>query len=345
MASGNTYSHHRVIFPVGQGGFAFEHIEGCSIIYDCGSNTAPTRVETYIKLLEIHGIQTIDYLVISHFDNDHVNGLKFLLDNQFNVRNVVVPAIDQSLKVVFNVFVDGAYNRLYALSEEYRDLEIIPIEPEEERNYSGIKSLWEWHIKNLMTKDYFDNLKTELENNGIDLTKLNNEEYIESQHNAINKIFKKLGQGGPNANGLIMLSQKSAQANLESADLTRGCHHCFPCHVLVVEYDFPLDCAELTSCLYVGDADLKSRNLTAVNNFWKSMRHEEALLLMQIPHHGSKYNSDDQLPKAFPAKYYFVCDKDNTRFSKNSIAQMGLSNVLMVRDICCDLIFGVTHVY
>lgn len=48
--------HNRILYPVGQGGFAFEHIDGVSIIYDCGSDTSPKRVEMYIDQLLNKGV-------------------------------------------------------------------------------------------------------------------------------------------------------------------------------------------------------------------------------------------------------------------------------------------------
>lgn len=342
MENVNTYEHHRVIFPVGQGGFAFENIGDSSLIYDCGSDTAPTRVCHYVDLLLAHGINEINYLVVSHFDNDHVNCIDYLL-SKVRVQCVLAPYIPDDLLIVYNAVTHNAVSRLRDICQR-RDTEYIEIDEERSQDL-GAHNIWEWHIKTMLTNADFGLLQTKLASFGINTQNLNDPDYVTQVRQDLNKAFASLGHGGPNAKGLIMLSQKAANAHLESTDLTRGCHHCFPCHVLGIEYNLPLEDTELTSCLYVGDADLKSRNKTAVQDFFQSKRHEDSLLLMQIPHHGSRYNSDANLPPAFPAKYYFVCDKDDTRFNKNDIAKIGLPNVLMVRDVCCDLIYGVTHVY
>lgn len=75
---------------------------------------------------------------------------------------------------------------------------------------------------------------------------------------------------------------------------------------------------EESSCLYVGDADLKKMaNLQEVEKFWTQNIVEKNLLLMQIPHHGSSSNSNDELLNRFKAHFYFVNDKDSLRIQKN----------------------------
>lgn len=343
MANVNTYEHHRVIFPVGQGGFAFEHIEGFSIIYDCGSDTAPTRVCHCVDLLLAHGINEINYLVVSHFDNDHVNCIDYLL-SKVRVQCVLAPYIPNDLLIVYNAVTNNAVSRLREICQR-RETEYIEIDEERGRDL-GVHNIWEWHIKTMLTYADFTLLKSKLVAFGINLQDLDDPDYVTQVRKDLNKAFASLGNGGPNAKGLIMLSQKTANAHLESTDLTRGCRHCFPCHVLGIEHNLPLDDVKLTSCLYVGDADLRSRNKTAVQDFWQSKRHEEILLLMQIPHHGSRYNLNKDFNIDFPAERYFVCDKDDVRIKKSITLWKRIHHqTLLVRDVCYDTIIGLTKVY
>ena len=91
----------RVIHPIGQGAFYSERIE-CddrtyNIVYDCGSgnfNKAPKLLEreitSYYKKNDV-----IDALFISHFDNDHINGINELRRHTSEIKNVIVPLIEQ----------------------------------------------------------------------------------------------------------------------------------------------------------------------------------------------------------------------------------------------------------
>lgn len=60
-------------------------------MYDCGSTSKKTVLSTIADLPNWFGPRNvIDMLVISHFDNDHVNGLETLLQNYY-VRRLVLP--------------------------------------------------------------------------------------------------------------------------------------------------------------------------------------------------------------------------------------------------------------
>ena len=60
-------------------------------IYDCGSTSKKIILDTVNSLpVWFQSSKTIDMLVISHFDNDHVNGLEILLKN-FYVKRLVLP--------------------------------------------------------------------------------------------------------------------------------------------------------------------------------------------------------------------------------------------------------------
>ena len=71
----------RTIHPVGHGGFFTEELceatECYNVVYDCG-----TRNGTILLKREINKAfnrkQSVDLLFISHFDRDHVSGLKEL---------------------------------------------------------------------------------------------------------------------------------------------------------------------------------------------------------------------------------------------------------------------------
>lgn len=95
----------REILPVGQGAFYLETLRlrgnEYRVIYDCGSATGVTYVETQIKS-NLNKGETIHAVFISHLDDDHVNGLKFLLD-YCRVKNLFFPLITNRAKQFYRL--------------------------------------------------------------------------------------------------------------------------------------------------------------------------------------------------------------------------------------------------
>ncbi len=64
--------------------------ETANVVIDCGEKGDGKKI---CKLLEESETDTIDYLIITHFDKDHVGGAAKLIKS-FNVRNVLTPNYD-----------------------------------------------------------------------------------------------------------------------------------------------------------------------------------------------------------------------------------------------------------
>jgi hypothetical protein len=81
--------------PIGQGFFYTGRIKArgaeYNFVFDCGSLSYSVLNNT-IERYKRNQTKDIDLLIISHFDADHINGLKKLLDGK-NVKNVVAPFI------------------------------------------------------------------------------------------------------------------------------------------------------------------------------------------------------------------------------------------------------------
>lgn len=89
----------RSFLPVGQGAFYCEQFEGwgdnedVNIVYDCGSSTNVKLVEKQIRDNFYKG-QTIHAVFISHLDDDHINGIPFLL-KYCHVKKMFFPLITE----------------------------------------------------------------------------------------------------------------------------------------------------------------------------------------------------------------------------------------------------------
>ena len=95
------YKVTRTIQPIGQGGFYTEifeipnqkgEISTRCVVYDCGSATRSEPKKTIESALPDDYDLDIDILFISHFDDDHVNGLAELT-KKHRIKRLVIPQI------------------------------------------------------------------------------------------------------------------------------------------------------------------------------------------------------------------------------------------------------------
>lgn len=98
----------RTLHPVGQGGFYTEQIfvrypqfkdsKLYTIVYDCGSQNKGTIDEEIQRTFPKDSL--IDALFISHFDNDHINGLPELRRRGVKVRYLILPLLTNTQKIL-----------------------------------------------------------------------------------------------------------------------------------------------------------------------------------------------------------------------------------------------------
>lgn len=98
----------RTLHPVGQGGFYTEQIVVAdpqfkdsklyTIVYDCGSQ-AKRKINSEIQRT-FPKDTLIDALFISHFDNDHINGLSVLRNKGVKVRYLILPLLTNTQKTL-----------------------------------------------------------------------------------------------------------------------------------------------------------------------------------------------------------------------------------------------------
>jgi len=102
----------RIVYPVGQGGFYSERlfVDGSAhftIVYDCGSlNRSNLEIQ-----IDNSGIEKIDLLVLSHFHDDHINGLKYLSRKGIAVKTIVMPQLENAEIILY--FFDSTNLEIY----------------------------------------------------------------------------------------------------------------------------------------------------------------------------------------------------------------------------------------
>lgn len=146
---------------VGQGDSSvYVSPEGVVFLFDCGSsnvkNVGKYRILTFLKN---QGIKKVDYIVLSHSDGDHINGVMDLIeDGAIKVENIVFPvgddgfgeirqaAVENSVKIIdgqegLAVKGEGFKVSFISPSLEYNDLSDV-----NENSLVAIISTGKWKI-------------------------------------------------------------------------------------------------------------------------------------------------------------------------------------------------------
>ena len=128
-------------FPVGQGLFSYGSISVGSNedvfnwVYDCGTLSKKVLIDNGIKSLnKISKKQHIDVVFLSHFDNDHVNGIVRLL-RCYSTSALVLPYITKCMRVAL------VANNEMSVSDEAYQLANNPIKFLREKGIKNVESI------------------------------------------------------------------------------------------------------------------------------------------------------------------------------------------------------------
>ena len=320
----------RVLHPVGQGAFFTEHFDNrdkecawLNVVYDCGSKTC---LQDGISTLVESGIRSafnfkehIDFLAISHFDDDHTNGLKALLDYALldKKTHVVIPFKYPYLLMVMDKhypslarFVMEALNRgihLIGVDDSLHEVgsfESIDIDSlDSSSTLSGReivtikkdgKAIWFYYPFMMPGIESLQNIFVDRVKNNKDLegVNLNAPEDVIDNLSKLRSIYqgighKKNGVTKINVNSLLMVSLPAKDVIIAAG----------------FDYNGIRKVCE-AACLYTGDSVLKGKEYDKVVPRVEKVLtclSDSKLGLMQIPHHGSK--------NCYPKQ---ISDKTNT---------------------------------
>lgn len=310
----------RTIHPIGQGAFYTELLESdgtkFTVVYDCGcevvpniSHRAEAIVEDWLGSDTESSEKVIDILFISHFHNDHINGVKLLIPH---TKVVVMPFIENSIKVELKSLAsklsgtgipisfdiidpyDFSYTKfLYVVSEKDNGKHQYPVlnspeKPQSPENFGDGMGQFQ---------DIFDESKY-----------INNVAYLKSgdlirSYDWFYMPFtrelptgdKKLQETVKNLNAYIggltgnwfedgvLRSKVKNKYNKIDSSLNNTSMLMFSSPVAICECN---DEETLPSCLYTGDIQL-SKEITMLINKRISLY---SIGTLQVPHHGSKEN-------------------------------------------------------
>ncbi|MDE5621331.1 MAG: MBL fold metallo-hydrolase [Ruminococcus sp.] len=77
---------------VGKADCMIMYTENSIVIIDCGEKGDGKKI---LELLEEKGIESVDYLIITHYDKDHVGGAAKVINN-IEVKNVLAPDYEEN---------------------------------------------------------------------------------------------------------------------------------------------------------------------------------------------------------------------------------------------------------
>lgn len=326
----------RSFHAVGQGAFYSEDIEQnrqriFRMVYDCGSLTLKKaelkkRIES-----DFAGDLNVDLLFISHFDQDHVNGVTNL-----KPQTVILPFLSRDLVQILKIYnsvVENIYNTQLAEAPESifqnaRIIKVLPEDPEtnnegpneltinigNEDNQAGsvenVKSkgsiiisdkraLWEYIPLNPNWNKYIARFKAEVKKHNLDWNKLialPNEQYIRDNINDLKSIYDKLSP--KNEHSLVVYSNSLSNTNINyywSHFLHKRCF----CRFL---NRLPF------GCLYFGDITIKDIWRDPFYDFLRKTGRLSQIGTVQIPHHGSYLSHGEEVySTTYPFDSLILC--------------------------------------
>lgn len=314
------YYVKRTFHAVGQGAFFTEEFHddnglNCCVIYDCGSNTAGQPQKSIDDFMRNH--LHVDVLFISHFDSDHINGIKYLIKVHAIDADtyVVLPFRFPKLLVVINQSLRGVIQSLISVNANLIGISQLSGdnaignsqgEPKIINDISEIvigdkitlRDLDSWFYVPFMTHDStngkaLEEFEKRIVTSGLNVKKLNDTEYVEQNLTLIKTIYIEAHKLSPsktstiNMNSLLVLSYPSEVFVSESKYNWNRYYRHFERSLHQYRH-FKEN--HLASCLYTGDTGFDNINvfesiMKSINQFCKL-----PLGLLQIPHHGSIKN-------------------------------------------------------
>lgn len=302
-----------------------------TVVFDCGRFEAAKEgwsykkykdaIENYVSVDSglIVG-QTINILFISHFHTDHILGVEYLLEN-YDVRKIIMPVmtIEAILDSLSTSYEEDNYDKEVLLfydklNGEYSqkvcvvDIQDFTLGDEDtteidllNEEFFGICSINKstqlkchgWYYKPYYkvdrAKEYALNANLQssfpnvFSNNQINYERLRDgieAKGIDSLRDVYTSVF---GKDKHNSYSLTLFSGMTCD---------KACHK--GCHVKangnIVNYQL---CS--CNCLYMGDYEALGNNQKTLKEYYAT--EWEDIGIIQVPHHGSEHNSDDEFYK------------------------------------------------
>lgn len=316
----------RTFHPVGQGAFfteqfyddAMEHVL-YNVVYDCGSLSQGIRTQIERDIRNCFSDRKkIDVLFLSHFDDDHVNYVKYLKNyGCLKGTRIFIPMMEAeewlgirpyytnfryilSLNEpngggtkVIKVAFQNEEDQMSEIIEEIKE-DIIPYGITLKHSFDGI--IWCYVPFNVRFKTLIALFKNLLTRNQLDYYKLRDADYVTKHIRDLRKIYRSLGKKPErgtaiNMNSLLVMSYPEKKDAWECFGYRRMFRCYYDCLVRSWRDGY------MGSCLYTGDTSANDSDVwqTIEQMITRCFKNDEKLVMLQVPHHGSKYSYDQKL--------------------------------------------------
>ncbi len=346
----------RSFLPVGQGAFYIEQFsfgtERVNVVYDCGSLTDVHIVEKEIRNNFQKG-ETIDAVFISHLDEDHINGLPYLL-KYCCVKNLFFPFITSenrdflSLKALISApspskefllsFINNPYAAISELDADIHTPTLYQVtEAESNENFNDIDARifrsgnnaapyvfnrqnfppqsWEYIPFNFRETSRLTILRTALKDTFKNIL---------GDDAAVGDIVD-LVKKDPSKLSLLKQAYQKVPGtfNTNSMTLLSLCENSNIVQQFLSSYRLmPIYCspchmccfgAHPNGCLYTGDFDASGRQK------WSELydayaSYEKYIGCVQVPHHGSRYSYNHQLLSFGYSMFYIISAGERNKY-------------------------------
>lgn len=278
----------RTVVPtVGQGAFVYQDIEihqvKWRIIFDCGS-LDKSKLQLVLDEIKDREVETI--LILSHFHQDHINGVPFLKEMGFNIKKLIIPNYKIKDIVLFSSLVDDKVISNFILKPDdfFPEVKVIKVDENtngeypynlsdvpdvigHEQSYSVLQNYnYHWKLKFFVNTNIFLDIPTK-DKQFVSRTNIDN---FDNRLKRLRAIYSK--------------STKKIKYRLNRGSmLTASFCHCEPD---VSQCWFPVYCYP-NSILATGDFPIDSleiNNKIAIH--YREVLHR--IFQMTVPHHGGK---------------------------------------------------------
>lgn len=311
----------RHIHPIGQGAFYTERFVDddnttlANIVYDCGCGTNISSQAKKMIATSFSKNDVIDILFISHFDSDHINGIKILKEN-LKIRFVVMPLLKDDKDLILSFYNDKDLEILITDPSKFflKETTIIKIKEVSNSEDNYYNRVLEEKLYFTLDED-FENFPyidgeinsfqpitiSQLKNYWIyipfNFAEIDRKQKLESVFNNINYKEKDLISFLKNCNTKQIreiYNKIEGKINGNSLCVYSGPQKIKINNVITIPNVFQLSCvSKLSGCLFLGDSNLNgkdAKNETIIGymkNITPLKEHINNIGLIQVPHHGS----------------------------------------------------------
>lgn len=294
----------RYFYNVGKALFCREQVGNCNIIYDCGGQKLSMVEEVINECFIKEDVHKIDALFISHYDEDHINGI-FYLSNNIYIERLILPLISykdifMSLGRTTNLdYFNFAFNPYDTLKKWCKNVPIILFQ----EAFIDLASGERMHFYPNQVPVSWDNFRNEQvipAKTMLTSDSLSDWVYMPFNFYKIDKIkedmfFSKFGCNINKDNfkdywSISNISEKLKikKIALEIFNIKKDIYN----ESSMTLYSGPLKKEEKVGSLFTGDFNAK-RNYRYLKDYYSLVWNN--ISVVQIPHHGSYENYNENL--------------------------------------------------